>query len=126
MIVAPIIGSPYGLTINPIMSASMAMFLYQLMNDAIAPNMQNTIRMYRSPVPMPNRNVRNATRIDRARETGNKNILMSNLIIEPTSLSLCKYFSRCRVYPFVSYTQNFCNKKTLIPKVFTFFLPQFI
>ena len=49
---APIIGIPYGLTKNPIISASIPMVTSFCKKDAIAPNIQNIISKYSSAVPI--------------------------------------------------------------------------
>ena len=83
---APIIGIPYGLTKNPIISASIPMVTSFCKKDAIAPNIQNIISKYSSAVPMPNMNVRKAVRILSSKLIENKIIFIINLIIAYSSL----------------------------------------
>ena len=84
---APIIGTPYGLTKNPIINASIPMVASFCKKDAIAPNMQNIISKYIRAVPIPSRNVRNAVRILNTKLIGNKIIFIIHLIISYSSLS---------------------------------------
>ena len=73
MITAPTIGNPYGLSRNPMISASIAAFgLCSIKNEPNATNTQIVIMIYSSAVPMPNKNVRKAVKIDKIILIGNK------------------------------------------------------